>query len=208
MNAPKLARRVVNKHGATVLRCGWGTFDGRGCQETLGALENFCTQDGVYKYPRILLAPGYERRPDSDKEAGRFVHTNRPSNRSYRSKDVKEHTREYQQSDREEREEMITFYRKFCANPDNPPDQIEDFKRRLESLIQERSAPPRHELEAIERHKAEKSKRNEWQSYLIDKHSLFAFGEPLFHTEQFLPAIMRCKVCKHLTIIKTAAKTP
>jgi hypothetical protein len=38
MNSAKPARYVINKHGEPVWRCGWGTHDGRGCQETLGTI--------------------------------------------------------------------------------------------------------------------------------------------------------------------------
>jgi hypothetical protein len=226
MKAAKPARPAKTKNGENVWRCGWGTYEGTGCQEAFGVVEIFrsLVEDvslglGEISYRRIRLTDGYEKRPETHTEAGTYFHTNRPGKRTNRTKGIIERGRKIIKKNQETRRQMIeAAYKRKDALPDNIKNAYMDHSETKEQwrakrpMIDERI---KVEIEcerafhfttasarlAAQRNCEAKAMRERWAHYLIDRPSKWPNGLPAAF-EEFLPIVIRCKTCKRLSKIQ------
>jgi hypothetical protein len=183
MNTPSPARFVKSKSGAIVVRCGWGTRDGRGCQETFGTVEMREANKQYRSYSCIELAPGFDRRPKGHPQAGIFFLNKRSGSRTSLSVEVKE---KFHQSKNE-----------YEKNKSLLPS--------LEASWEVVDALPKEVLQAgVLKH--EKARKEARKIQLVDQAGYPYKRANLY--EIFLPAIIRCNACGKLSKITSAEATP
>ncbi len=204
MNGAKNARLVTNRKGESVWRCGWGTRDGRGCQETFGVIEIYRTQDGEITFPRIRLADGYEERPEGHADAGTYFYTNRPGNRTYRSQGIKERSQAYRAETQQEYDEMIGICKRQLEEEGLSANQRQEIESRLHAFER---ACSRDIPSSLALSTQEKERRERREHFLINNPSPWGNGFPGID-EETLPKNIRCKACKRLSRITTTGTIP